>query len=217
MKRFFLLVVLSLLLAGCGEAVAPPPVPTHQSMSLTYTTESPATPIPLKPTQAPTATPTVLPTRQATNPVCNEKATNTPCVKYASVQDAAAGSSNVGSVVHTRINNGIVLVEDDITNVKPSVFGPATTLDAIQLQCFTIQEELWYALKSTTNPDASQTIRKSDFREVDITFTDQHKGNGPFASCRLTSSGVGKIDKAGMWTDSDYVGAWALYDGTTFS
>src|SRR5437764_13969243 len=68
MKKFLLLIALGLLLAGCGEAAAPLLVPTHSSMPPTYTTESPATPIPspaathvpaptATATQAPTATP----------------------------------------------------------------------------------------------------------------------------------------------------------------
>jgi len=207
MKKFLLLLALSLLLAACGETAAPVATPTP---AVVYAT-------PLEVTHVPTNTPIPLKPTQAPNPVCNEKVTNTPCVKFASVQDAAAGNSYVGAVVHTSIHNGIVLVKDDSSNVKPSAFGTATTLNAIQFQCFNIQQGLWYALKSTINPDASQTIRKSDFREVDITFTDQHKGNGPFASCRLTSAGVDKIDKAGMWDDGDFVGAWALYDNKTFS
>ena len=32
-------------------------------------------------------------------------------------------------------------------------------------------------------------------------FIDSHKGGVVFASCRLTSASVDKIDKAGMWDD----------------
>lgn len=57
MKRTLLIVALSLLLAGCGEVVAPvatPPttVPTLPYNPPTYTTDTPPTPIP-----SPTATP----------------------------------------------------------------------------------------------------------------------------------------------------------------
>lgn len=107
-------------------------------------------------------------------------------------------------------------VSDDITNVKPSALGSATTLNEIQFQCFNIQQGLWYGLRSTINADGSQTFRKSAFSEVDITFIDHHKGNAAFASCHLTSAGVDKIDKAGMWDDGDFVGAWGLYDGTSY-
>jgi hypothetical protein len=61
MKRFILLVAFGLLLAGCGETAAPSSVPTHSSMPPTYTTESPATPIP-----SPAATHVPVPTATAT-------------------------------------------------------------------------------------------------------------------------------------------------------
>lgn len=199
MKTFFsvILFVVAVVFAACGSSTAT----TQQPTATPQATQSPFVPIS---------------TSQTAYPVCNEKVTNTPCVQFASIQDAAQGESNVGATVRTNISKGVVLVSDDITNVKPSVFGPATTLDAIQLQCFDIQQALWYGLESTINADGSQTFRKSAFSEVDITFIDHHKGNAAFASCRLTSAGVDKIDKAGMWSDGDYRGAWSLYDGTYF-
>jgi hypothetical protein len=75
---------------------------------------------------------------------------------------------------------------------------------------------LWYALKSLNNADGSLTFRKSAFAEVDVSFIDHNKGNAAFASCSLTSAGVDKIDKAGMWNDGDYVGAWSVYDSASF-
>jgi hypothetical protein len=197
------------------QGAAPSPVPTP-----TYTTESSptatvATGVAVRPTVQPTALPTAKPTTPSTNPLCSANVPNKPCVQFASIQDAAVGNSSVGAVVHTSENNGIVLVEDDITNAHTNNGSPDTSLNAIQFQCFNIQQGLWY-INSTINVDGSTTIRKSAFREVDITFTDQNKG-GTFASCNLTSAGVDKINKAGMWDDGDFVGAWALYDATSFS
>ncbi len=200
MKKFLyvILFVVAVVFAACGSSIAT----TQQPAPATQATQSITTPAP---------------TSLAKFPVCNEKTTNTPCVLFASIQDAAKGESEVGAIVHTNISKGVVRVQDDITNVKPSVFGPASSLDEIKLQCFNIQQGLWYSLESTINDDGSQTIRKSAFTEVDITFIDHHKVNAAFASCRLTSAGVDKIDKAGMWDDGDYVGAWAMYDGTYFA
>lgn len=195
-----------------GAATSPVPTPT-------YTTESPptatvATGVAVFPTVT-QQKPPVVQTGQTTNPVCNAQVTNTPCVQFASVQDAAVGNSYVNAVVHTSVNNGIVTIEDDVTNSKDALGNHDNSLNAIQLSCFNIQQGLWY-MNSTINSDASQTIRKSNFREVDVTFTDQAKG-GLFASCNLSSAGVDKIDKAGMWTDGDFTGAWALYDEATYS
>lgn len=86
----------------------------------------------------------------------------------------------------------------------------------IQLDCFNIQQAIWYGLKSTINADGSTNVIKSDFKEVDITFLTTFKANEKsFASCRLTSPTVDKIDKAGMWTYGDSVGAWGMYDSTS--
>ncbi len=164
-----------------------------------------------------TITPTLAPVSQAPFPVCNAKVTNTPCVQYASVQDAAVGESDVGANVHTSISKNIVSVLDDITNVRSSVLGPETALDRIQFQCFNIQQGLWYGLESTINSNGSQTIRKSAFSEVDVSFIDNHKSPALFAYCHLTSTNADKIDKAGMWDDGDYTGAWTLYNSTYFT
>jgi hypothetical protein len=109
-----------------------------------------------------------------------------------------------------------VWVHEDIIDVGTSAFGPPTSLDQIQLQCFNVQQALWYGLESTINPGGSQTFRKSPFSDVDVSFFDSRKGNAVFASCRLTSAGVNKIDQAGMWDDSDYTGAWSMYNSTTY-
>jgi hypothetical protein len=201
MERFFvlLLCILGLFLVACDESPA-------STQSTTATSVVQATQAPIKTT----------PTRQAAYPVCNDKATNTPCVTFGTVQDAAYGESSVDSKVYTHISKGVVFVLDDITNVKSTVFGSATTLDAIQLNCFNMQQALWYGLKSTINNDGSLTFRKSTFTEVDITFMSRRKGSAPFAACRLKSAGVDRIDKAGMWEDGDFVGAWSLYDSTYF-
>jgi hypothetical protein len=72
-------------------------------------------------------------------------------------------------------------------------------------------------LESTINPDGGQTIRKSVFSEVTVQFSDSHKGSGSFASCRLTSAGADRGDRAGMWDDGDFTGALLLYDSTSYS
>lgn len=162
------------------------------------------------PTKAPTSTPIpkpkLTPTRQTGYPLCSENVPNAPCVTYTSIQDAAAGEA---SLVSTSISRGIVKVKDDLEG------SSETTLDAVQLQCFNIQQALWY-MKSIINVDGSQKIIKSAFIEVDITFINGRQ-NTVFASCRLTSAIVDKIDRAVMWDDGDYVGAWALYDSTSFT
>jgi hypothetical protein len=98
MKRFFvlLLCIVGLFLAACDE----PPT----------STQSTATTSVVQPTQAPIKT---TPTRQAAYPVCNDKATNTPCVQFASIQDAAYGESSIDSKVNTHISKGVVSVLDD--------------------------------------------------------------------------------------------------------
>jgi hypothetical protein len=204
MQKFLLLFVVVFGLVACTTSPAnQPPTYTQPTGTVAPT-----------PTQQAPATPT--PTKPASYPVCNEKATNAPCVLFASIQDAAKGESETGASVRSGISKGVVWVMDDITNVKPSVFGPASSLDEIKLQCFNIQQGLWYGLKSTINPDGSTTVRKSTFTEVDITFIDHHRSNATFASCRLTSAGADRIDRAGMWDDGDYVGAWKLYDNTSY-
>ena len=109
-------------------------------------------------------------------------------------------------------------VTDDLTNYHDpfpddphKVFG---LVETIKFDCYNIQQALWYGLESVNNADGSVTSIKSHFREIDITFI--VKGRG-VASCRLTSKTVDKIDRAGMWSDGDGDGAWALYDGTYLS
>jgi hypothetical protein len=189
-------VLACILLASCSPAQ-----PTLSSATAPTTTKvSTTTPMP---------TPKPTPTKQTRYPVCNTLVTNTPCVEYASVQEAAAGESSVSAEVSTSMSGNIVKIKSDLTYASSS----EVTLDAIQFQCFNIQQALWY-INSTINADGSQTIRKSPFTEVDITFINQSTA---FASCRLTSATVDKIDKAGMWTDGDYVGAWAMYDSKSFA
>lgn len=171
------------------------PQPTQQSVA--------AAPTPVTPTATPT------PTGQAGYPVCNARATNTPCVMFASIQDAASGEASSGADVTTSMSGGIVKVKDDLTYAGSS----ERALDVVQFQCFNIQQALWY-INSTINAGRGQTFRKSAFTEVDITFVNQ---NIVFASCHLTSAIVDKIDKAGMWDNGDYVGAWAAYDSASFA
>jgi hypothetical protein len=158
--------------------------------------------------------PTIQPTKKVvrvtptSNPVCNEHATNTPCVQFATIQDAAVGESSVGAIVHTGTTDGVTWVRDDITNVAPSKYDMGQ-LNDIQFTCFNIQQAIWWGLKSTINNNGSQTFIKSPLSEVDITFIDNNK---VIAGCNLTSKTEDKIDKAGMWDDGDFVGAWPLYD-----
>ena len=159
---------------------------------------------------------TPTPTGRASYPVCNAKVTNTPCVQFATVQDAVAGWSRVGAIASASIQAGVVSVREDISNVTPTPLGSATSLDAIQFQCFNIQQAVWWGLDSTINTDATWTYRKSTLTEVTISFTASQLGAAPFASCRLTSARVDAIERAGMWDDGDYRGAWSLYDSTTY-
>lgn len=154
---------------------------------------------------------TPTPTGQESYSVCNAKVTNTPCVQFATVQDAVAGWSRVGAIASASIQAGVVSVREDISNV-----GDATSLDAIQFQCFNIQQAVWWGLDSTINTNATWTYRKSALTEVIISFTASQLGSTPFASCRLTSERVDAIERAGMWDDGDYKGAWSLYDNTTY-
>jgi hypothetical protein len=171
LKKILLLLVLTLLLVGCGESVA------QQTIAQQPTAPAPTntTVTPLKKTPVPTAT--------ADHP-------------DSSIQDAAQGSSH--GLTKSGISAGIVWVTD----------AGAGTSDTIKLDCFNIQQAIWYGLKSTIHADGSTTIVKSDFKEVDITFL---QGSRVVASCRLTSATVDKID----WTYGDYVGAWTMYDGAS--
>ena len=146
--------------------------------------------------QAPVATPR--PTPAPTLP------TSLP-VNPTSIQEGAQGYSH--GTVKSGINAGIVWVTDDID--QWDMFGAT---EEIKFDCFDIQQELWYGLKSTINADGSTTIIKSQFREVGITIL--HKGRG-VAACRLTSKTADKIDKAGMWDDGDFDGAWTMYDSAS--
>jgi len=176
LKRILLILALALLLAGCGESVAPvatlSPAPTMAYNPPTSTTDTPATPVP----------------------------TTTPDHPDSSIQEAAQGNSH--GVTKSGISAGIVWVTD----------VGAGTDDMIKLDCFNIQQAIWYGLKSTINADGTTTVVKSDFKEVDITFL---QGGRDVASCRLTSPTVDKIDKAGSWTYGDYVGAWTMYDSAS--
>src|SRR5690242_20583520 len=114
---YVVLFVVAILFVACESTAETPSQPTATPQ---------ATQTPMKRTPAPTS--------QASYPVCNKNVTNTPCVQFASIQDAAQGESDVGANVRTSMHAGIVLVVDDITNVPPSVLGSATTLNAIQFQ-----------------------------------------------------------------------------------
>jgi len=141
-----------------------------------------------------TDTPTLAPTQAPTT------VTKVLVHPDSSIQDAAQGWSH--GIAKSGVRASIVWVTD----------SSQWNADMIKLDCFNIQQAIWYGLKSTINADGSTTIIKSDFLEVDITFL----ANGSsVASCHLTSQTVEKIAKAGMWDDGDYVGAWTLYDSVS--
>jgi hypothetical protein len=120
--------------------------------STTTTTTQPTSTQPTKQVASPAHT--VQPAKKVvtptSNPVCNEHTTNTPCVLFANVQDAAVGESSVGAVVHTGTTNGVTWVKDDITNVAPNKYSQGE-LNDIQFSCFNVQQAIWWGLKSTIN------------------------------------------------------------------
>lgn len=163
---------------------------------------------PTQVTQLPTLQPTTQPTTRPTPvPTPTTKASVHP---DSSIQDAAQGWAH--GVATSGMSNGIVWVTDvGAWNANPNDYTWGVPM--IQMDCFNIQQAIWYGLKSTTNADGSTTVIKSDFKEVDITFlTTFTKNAKSFASCRLTSPTVDKIDQAGMWSGGDTVGAWGMYD-----
>lgn len=163
---------------------------------------------PTQVTQLPTLQPTTQPTTKPTlAPTPTTKASAHP---DSSIQDAAQGWAH--GVANSSESNGIVWVTDvGAWNADPNDY--TWGVPEIQMDCFNIQQALWFGLKSTTNADGSTTVVKSDFKEVDITFLTSFSKNAKgFASCRLTSATVDKIDRAGIWTDGDAAGAWDMYD-----
>lgn len=208
-------IIAALLLCICAAsaygianlATIPTPTPTTENVTIlniptvntpTDTPTFPPTPItqPLtKPTQAPTTV------------------SKAPFHPDSSIQDAAQGWSH--GVATSGVSNDIVWVTDvGAWNASPIDYTWGVPM--IQMDCFNIQQAIWYGLKSTVNTDGSTTVIKSDFKEVDITFlTTFLKNAKSFASCRLTSQTVDKIDKAGIWTYGDSVGAWAIYDNAS--
>lgn len=165
---------------------------------------------PTQVTQLPTLQPTTQPTTKPTPaPTTVIKASVHP---DSSIQDAAQGWAH--GVANSGESNGIVWVTDvGAWSADPNDY--TWGVPTIQMDCFNIQQAIWYGLKSTNNADGSTTVIKSDFKEVDITFPTTFTKNAKnIASCRLTSPTVDKIDKASMWTNGDAVGAWSMYDST---
>jgi len=155
------------------------------------------------PTTQSTTQPTTKPTQAPTT------VTKVPVHPDSSIQDAAQGWSH--GIAKSGVSNGIVWVTDaGAWNADPNDYMWGVPM--IKMDCFNIQQAIWYGLKSTINADGSTTIIKSDFLEVDITFL---KNGASVGSCHLTSRTVDKIDKAGMWDDGDSVGAWAMYDSAS--
>jgi hypothetical protein len=158
-------------------------------------------------TQVPAVTP---------SPAATQVPTATPTVDHpvTSIQEGAQYWSH--GPAKSGMKAGIVWVTDDLTNYHDpfpddphKVFG---LVETIKFDCYNIQQALWYGLESVNNADGSTTTVKSHFREIDITFIVKGRGG---ASCRLISKTVDKIDKAGMWDDGDFDGAWKLYDSTS--
>ncbi len=137
-------------------------------------------------TQVPAVTP---------SPAATQVPTATPTVVHTvtSIQEGAQFWSH--GPAKSGMKAGIVWVTDDLTNYHDP-----------------FPDDPQYGLKSTINADGSTTTVKSQFREIDITFIVKGRGG---ASCRLISKTVDKIDKAGMWDDGDFDGAWKLYDSTS--
>lgn len=162
-------------------------------------------------TQPPTKQPTAQPTTKSAQ--ASATVTKVPVHPDSSIQDAAQGQSH--GVAKSGVSNGVVRVTDvGAWNASPNDY--TWGLPMIQLDCFNIQQAIWYGLKSTVNADGSTTAIKSDFKEVDITFLTTFSTNAKsFASCRLTTSTVDKIDKAGMWANGDSADAWTLYDSAS--
>ncbi len=191
MKKFIVLMVfILLLLAGCGEVVAPAAETPTPTPTLDNGTCNPApcsqegtTPAPETPTAATTTTASL---------------TATPDHPNKSIQDAAQHWSH--GTAESGISNNVVWVTDTLT----SIVMP----DEAKWDCYNIQQAEWYGLLSTINQDGSTTIVKSQFSEVDVSVI----YNGQSAICNLTSSTADVIDKQGMWDDGDFLGAWELYD-----
>jgi hypothetical protein len=180
-------IIAALLLCICAASVygsatvattlTPTPSTGHAAILNSPTRNIPTETPTLSPT--PTQKPTPVPTQAPTT------ITKVPVHPDSSIQDAAQGWSH--GVANSGVNNGIVWVTDvGAWNANPNDY--TWGVPTIQMDCFNIQQAIWYGLKSTTNADGSTTVIKSDFKEVDITFlTTFLKNAKSFASCRLTS------------------------------
>lgn len=197
-------VILAVALFGCIGISAMVNAGGQAAQQTLNQTSTQVTQLPtMKPTTQPTTKPTQAPTTVSKVPVHLDS----------SIQDAAQGWSH--GITKSGMSNGIVWVTDvGAWNANPNDY--AWGLPMIQLDCFNIQQAIWYGLKSTINTDGSTNVIKSDFKEVDLTFLTTFLGNAKsFASCRLTSPTVDKLNKAGIWTNSSSADAWAMYDSTS--
>lgn len=197
-------VILAVVLFGCIGVSA---MANAGGQAAQQTLNQTSTQVAQQPTIQPTTQPTTKPTQAPTT------ITKIPVHLDSLIQDAAQGWSH--GVTKSGMSNGIVWVTDvGAWNANPNDY--TWGLPMIQLDCFNIQQAIWYGLKSTINTDGSTNVIKSDFKEVDITFLTTFLANAKsFASCRLTSPTVDKMDKAGIWTNSDSADAWAMYDSAS--
>ena len=188
MKRCILLVAFGLLLAGCGETVAPPSVLTHSSMPPTYTTESPATPIPLKPTQAPTDTPTpqALSVKQK---IANAIQADGEAVTFCFIiSDKLPAIDVIGQTVKITVDASQYPVSFDNDRAKECIFY--------------LEKDAW-----TSNASLTQVTV-----HVQILLQDQYGKQfvGDLAWAILKKD----TERQFVWENLDYNSAWAVYDST---
>lgn len=185
MKKFMLIVLLSLLLAGCGEVVAPvaTPTPTIANGLCNPSCSTDTSPVP---TQAPIPTPTADVSDVKQN-IANAIQADGDTVTYCFIIDKLPTITVTGQAVDVSMDDSSA-VNIDVERAKTCIFD--------------LEKDVWATNSSFTQVTA----------HVQVLLQDRYgkQSVGDLARATLTRETEQKF----VWSNLDADSAWGVYDKT---
>ena len=189
MKKFLLIVALSLLLAGCGEAVAPVATPSPTATLAPAPTATPNATLAPVPTDTPIPVDTPIPLT-GEQQIANAIAADQNAVTYCFIVNAAT-------------TPGVAIAGQAVTLTSDTSSYPGFVNDDRAENCiFYLEQDAW-----TADPSATQVTV-----HVQILLQDkngkQFKGDTAWALLKQAT------ERKLVWANLSYTQAWADYDET---
>ena len=186
MKKFMLIALLSLLLAGCGEVVAPvaTPTPTIANGLCNPSCSTDTSPVP---TQAPIPTPTADVSGVKQN-IANAIQADTYTVTYCFILDKLPAITIVGQEVDLTMDDSQVSDSIDVERAKECIFG--------------LEKDAWSTSSSFTLVTAHVQVLLQD------RYGKQFVGDLAYAWLERVT------EQKFVWSNLDADSAWGVYDKT---